>query len=196
MTNTEAISRIFKGTLFPLPGIYTLEPAHTFAEFLTQHLVVGHVRGRFEKLTGKLTIAEDLGQSVLEVIIETNSVSTSNAIRDEDLRSPRFFDSEKYPSMTYNSSMMIAELDGDWKVEGNLTIRNITQPVSLAARITGIINDSMGNIRVGIQVAARVSRKDFGLMTDLERENGGIILGKDVVITVEAEAILQSQYTS
>jgi len=191
MSDTTTTSRIFKGTLIPLPGVYTLDPAHTFAEFMTQHLVVGHVRGRFDELTGKITIAEDPTLSSLEVSIETTSVSTHNAKRDEDLRSSRFFHVEKFPTMTYQSTTIAAELDGQWTIEGTLTIRDVSVPVPLSVRITGIIDDPMGNVRVGIHARAQASRRDFGLLADLERESGGMLLGKDVVITVDAEALLQ-----
>lgn len=191
MSDTKTTSRIFKGTLSPLPGVYMLDPVHTFAEFITQHLVVGHVRGRFDELTGTFTVAEDPTLSSLEVSIETASISTRNAKRDEDLRSPRFFHVEKFPTMTYRSITIVAELDGQWIVEGNLAIRDVTVPVPLSVRLTGIIEDPMGNIRVGIHARAQVSRRDFGLLADLERESGGMLLGKDVVITVESEALLQ-----
>ena len=123
--------------------------------------------------------------SSLEVSIETASISTHYAKRDEDLRSPRFFHVEKFPTMAYRSTTIVAELDGQWTVEGNLTIRDVTLPVPLSVRLTGIVDDPSGNIRVGIHAHAQVSRRDFGLLADLERESGGMLLGKDVVITVE-----------
>lgn len=93
--------------------------------------------------------------------------------------------------MTYWSTAIVAELDGQWTVEGNLTIRDVTLSVPLSVRLTGIVDDPMGNIRVGIHARAQASRRDFGLLADLERETGGMLLGKDVVITVESEALLQ-----
>ena len=93
--------------------------------------------------------------------------------------------------MTYRSTSIVAELDGKWTVTGNLTIRDITHPVPVSVRITGIVDDPWGNIRVGIQAFAQVNRKDFGLLADLERESGGILLGKDVFITIESEGLLQ-----
>jgi polyisoprenoid-binding protein YceI len=135
MSDTKIPSRIFNGTLSPLPGVYTLDPVHT------QHLVVGHVLGRFDELTGMFTIAEDPTLSSLEVSIETTSISTHNSKKDKDLRSSRFFHVEKFPTVAYRSTNIVAELDGQWTIEGQLTIRNITVPVTLSASITGIIND-------------------------------------------------------
>ena len=191
MRDARELSRVYKGMLIPLPGVYILDPVHTFAEFVTQHLVVGHVQGRFDQVNGKADIAEDPALSSLEVSIETASVSTHNAKRDEDLRSPRFFDVAKFPTMTYGSAKFVAELDGLWTVEGRLTIRDVTQPVPLSVNLTGIIEDPQGDVRVGIHAHATVSRRDFGLLTDLERESGGILVGKDVTITVFAEALRQ-----
>lgn len=191
MSDTRAISRVFNGTLVPLPGVYVLDPVHTFAEFVTQHLVAGHVRGRFDQTTGQATIAEDPTLSSLEVSVQTASISTHHGRRDEDLRSPRFFDVENFPTMTYRSSRIVAELDGRWTVEGHLTIRNVTQPVSLLMTISGIVEDPQGNVRVGIHSHAQVSRRDFGLLADLEQESGGVMMGKDVAISVYAEALRQ-----
>ncbi len=190
MSETSPTSRTLNGRLIPLPGVYTFDPAHTFAEFSAQHLVIGHVRGRFDKTTGKVTITEDPTLSFLEVTIETASISTHNALRDEDLRSPRFFDVAKFPTMTYRSTAFVPELEGRWKVEGELTIREIAFPIPLSVQISGIIVDSRGNIRVGIHTYAQANRKDFGLLADLEQENGGMMFGKDVVITVDTEVLL------
>ena len=138
-----------------------------------------------------MTIAEDPTLSSLDVSIETASVSTHNAQRDADLRSPRFLHVEQFPFMTYRSTGIVGELDGHWTVDGTLTIRDVALPVPLAAHFTGIIADPSGNTRVGIHAHARASRHAFGLLADLERESGGVMVGKDIVITVYAEALLQ-----
>jgi polyisoprenoid-binding protein YceI len=192
MSDTRTASRIFNGTLFLLPGVYTLDPAHTFAEFTAQHLVVGHVWGRFDSTTGQVTITEDPTLSSLAVSIETGSISTHNTTRDEDLRSPRFFDVDKFPTMTFHSTGIIPELDGQWTVEGELTIRDITRPVSLSVNITGLIIDPSGKVRVGIRVHAQAARRDFGLLADLEQESGGATYGKDISISVATELLLQA----
>jgi polyisoprenoid-binding protein YceI len=191
MVNPKALRRIFNGTLCPPPGVYVLDPVHTFAEFVTQHLVVGHVRGQFDEVTGKATVAEDPTQSSLEVSVATASLRTNNTTRDEDLRSPRFFNVKVFPIMAYRGTNIIAELDGLWTVAGNLTIRDVTSPVPLSVRITGITVDTQDNIRVGIHAQAHASRIDFGLLADLEKENGGVKIGKDVAITIDSEALLQ-----
>jgi polyisoprenoid-binding protein YceI len=192
MSDTQVISRVFNGRAIPLAGIYALDPAHTFAEFVTQHLVIGRVRGRFDKVAGTATIAEDPYQSSLDVAIETASISTHNEQRDEDLRSARFFDVARFPTMTYRGSGgIIADVNGEWTIQGNLTIRDVTLAVPLTGRLMGIVVDPMGKVRAGLQGRAEVSRKDFGLLADLEREHGGLIVGKDVLISIDAEALRQ-----
>lgn len=191
MPDVSTPSRIFNGTAIPLPGVYTLDPVHTFAEFVTQNLVVGHVGGRFDRVTGKATVADDPALTSLEVTIETASVNTHNATRDEDLRSPRFFAVEEFPTITYRGSKIVVEPEGRWTVAGELTIRDVTVPVPVAMRITGIITDPMGKVRVGLHAHAQISRRDFGLLADIEREGGGVVIGKDIAFTVYAEALHQ-----
>jgi polyisoprenoid-binding protein YceI len=192
MSEATPTSRILYGALVPLPGVYALDPVHTFVDFVSQHLVVGRVRGRFDDVSGKATVADDPRQSSLEVAIKAASLSTHNAVRDADLRSARFFDVEAFPTITFHSHKIVAELANHWTVEGPLTIRNVTHPVSFSLSIAGIVVDPWGATRVGIHARAQASRKDFGLLADLERETGGMLPGTDVMISFEAEALLQT----
>lgn len=174
MINPRNLWRVFNGTLCPPPGVYVLDPVHTFADFVAQHLVIGHVHGQFDEVTGKATLGDDPTQSSLEVSVATASIRTNNANRDQDLRSPRFFNIKSFPIMTYRSTNITLEPDGMWTVAGNLTIRDVTSPISLLVRITGVTIDSQDNVRVGIYAQAHARRIDFGLPADLEKENGGI----------------------
>ncbi len=134
-------------------------------------------------------------RSSAEVSVDTASISTHNKDRDEDLRSPRFFDVERFPQMTFLSTGVTAEPGGGFTVDGRLTLRGVTRPLSLAADFTGIIEDQWGKVRAAFQAKARLSRRDFGLLAELDKETGGWLVGKDVHIRIAAEVLLKSQVT-
>lgn len=192
MNQIKKASRIYNGALFPIAGEYTVDPNHSFADFIAQHLIVGQVRGNFHPVTGNIKIADDPTLSSLEINIDTASINTHNETRDEDLRSARFLDVRKFPTMTYRSTGVTVEPRGHMTVEGELTIRDITRPVSIDAVFNGIINDPWNNTRVAFSGSANISRRDFGLMTDLMRETGGLFVGKDILIYIATELLLQA----
>jgi polyisoprenoid-binding protein YceI len=191
MTNSKDVSRIFSGNLVPVAGEYMLDSAHCFVEFIVQHLIVGQVWGRFDSISGMIRIAEDPFLSTCEVSIDTASISTHNEDRNKDLRSERFFDAEKFPKMTFLSTGIKRELGDHFSVDGNLTLHGVTRPVSLVLIFSGILNDPTGKTRAAFQAKMRVNRKDFGLITDLDRETGGLPIGKDVAINIAAEILLK-----
>ncbi|VVB93110.1 Protein YceI [uncultured archaeon] len=192
MNHTKEASRIYNGALFPIAGEYIIDPEHSFVEFIVQHLVVGQIRGSFHPLTGNIKIADDPSLSSFEIRIDTGSISTHNATRDDDLRSARFLDVRKFPTMTYRSSGVTAEPRGYLTVEGELTIRDVTKPVSIDVVFNGIVDDPWGNTRVAFNGSSKISRRDFGLMTDLMKETGGLLVGKDIIINIATELLLQT----
>ncbi len=192
INQTKKASRIYNGALFPIAGDYTIDPVHSFVDFLAQHLMVGQIRGCFHPLTGNIKIADNPTLSSLDINIDTASISTHNEKRDEDLRSARFLDVKKFPTMTYRSTGVTSEPRGHLTVEGELTIRDVTRLVTIDAVFNGIVNDLWDNTRVAFSGSAKISRRDFGLMTDLMIETGGLLVGKDVVINVALELLLQT----
>lgn len=191
MSQINTDLRMYNGALFPIPGQYALDPVHSFTEFTAQHLVVGQVRGRFDSFDGKLVIEDNPSASSIEISIATATISTKNEVRDEDLRSTRFLEAEKFPAMTFISTNFMPELDGNWTVDGNLTLRDVTCPVSLAVCFGGVVDDPWGNKRAAFHGTTKINRKDFGLLTDLMKETGGLLLGKDILISFAAEFLLQ-----
>jgi polyisoprenoid-binding protein YceI len=183
--------RLFAGNLLPLTGEYQIDPVHTFAEFAAQHLIVGQVHGRFDSVSGEIKIDDDPLLSTIEFTADTSTINTHHKDRDADLRSSRFFDVEKYPTLTFSSTGIKTSSKGKLLVEGNLTLRGVTRHVSMDVRFTGIVEDTRGNTRVAFQAKTRLNRQDFGLSADLERETGGYPVGKDVRIKVAVEAILR-----
>lgn len=174
MNQAKKAPRLYNGALFPIAGDYTIDPVHSFVDFIAQHLVVGQIRGSFHPITGNIKIADDPALSSL------------------DLRSARFLEVRKFPKMTYRSTGVIPEPRGHLTVEGELTIRDVTQSVSIDSVFTGIVDDSWGNTRIGFYGSAKISRRDFGLMTDLMVETGGLLVGKDIVINIATELLLHA----
>lgn len=184
-------TRAYNGGVFPVGGEYDLDPDHTFLDFATQHIIVGQVHGRFNRATGMITIVEDPAKSSVEVTVETATISTNNEMRDKDLKSERFFDVEKFPFMTFRSITVTPDPRGHWAIEGMLTIKGTSKQVTLMAKFNGITDDPWGNTRVAFEAKAKINRKDFGLLADIERETGGLPIGKDIMLSLAAEAIMK-----
>jgi polyisoprenoid-binding protein YceI len=191
MNKLKDNSRVYFGNSLPPAGEYVVDPVHSFAEFAVQHLVVGQVWGRFNSISGQIRIADEPLLSTFEFSIDTASIDTHHPGRDADLRSPKFFDVQKYPKMTFSSTRIKVEPGGNFTVEGNFTIRAITRKVSVALKFTGVVQDPWGNTRIAFQTKIKVNRKDFGLLTNLEKETGGLPIGKDVSIKTAIEATLK-----
>lgn len=175
--------------LVPASGLYTIDPVHTFVGFAAQHLVVGRVRGRFERVRGTVTIADDPTASAVDATIETGSISTLLAARDDDLRSERFLDAAAHPAMTYRSTEVIERPRGEWNVLGNLTVRGVTHRVPLTVRFGGSITDSAGKPRASFHATATITRSEFGVVAELSQEAGSMMIGDDITIDLEAEAV-------
>lgn len=182
-------SRLVNHRLVPPTGTFTLDPAHTFVGFIAQHLVVGRVRGRFEEVRGTITIAEDPLASTVEVAVDTASVATLNSARDDDLRSGHYMDVQSYPEMRYRSTTISELPSGEWLVTGDLTLRGVTRPIELTVRFGGAVTDAYGNVRVAFHAGGAITRRDFGLEYELLKEAGNLLVGKDITLDIDAEAI-------
>ncbi|MGM7774482.1 YceI family protein [Arthrobacter sp. KNU-44] len=182
-------SRIVNHVLAPPVGTFDIDPVHTFVAFSAQHLVVGTVRGRFEAVQGTIVVADDLTESSVEVSIETSSLTTLNPVRDDDLRSENYLDVRHYPTMTFRSTAAFESTAGVWQVTGDLTLHGVTRPVELTVRFGGAVTDASGNVRIAFHAHASITRRDFGLTFELLKEAGGLLVGKDIAIDIDAEAI-------
>jgi polyisoprenoid-binding protein YceI len=169
---------------------WNIDPAHTHSSFTVRHLVISNVRGEFGKTTGTLQLDEkDLSRSSVEATIDTSSIDTRVADRDTHLKSPEFFDVQKYPSMTFKSTKVEKAGKGKLKVTGNLTIKDVTKPVVLNVEgPTAEIKDPWGNTRRGISATGTINRKDFGLNWSKTVEAGPVV-GDEVKIEIEAELL-------
>jgi polyisoprenoid-binding protein YceI len=172
-------------------SIYALDTAHTTLEFVVRHLMITKVRGRFTAFDGhvELTPGNDL-PSAVSARIDAASIDTREEQRDAHLRSADFFDVEKYPQLNFEST----RIDGtpeDFTIEGKLTIHGVTRDVSLAAVFEGRTNDPWGGTRVGYSAHTTINRKDYGLAWNAALETGGVVVGDEVRIELNVEAILQ-----
>lgn len=168
----EDHSRIANHVLVPRRGTYAIDPVHTFVGFTAQHLVVGRVRGHFERVAATVTIGEEPAASSLEVTIETASISTQSAARDEDLRSARFLDTDAHPTMTYRSTGVVERPRGEWHVLGDLTVRGVTNAVPLTVRFEGSTTDSWGNARAAFHARGTRHEATSGFSQSWARRQG------------------------
>ena len=177
--------------VLPVPGTYELDPPHTFAYFDARHLVVGLVRGRFDKTTGTITVAQDPAACSLNVTIDATSISTQNSVRDDDLRGPAFFDVKNFPTMTYVGHGCRKSSGNSWTVDGSLTIRGITKVVPLRFTFNGTAPAQAGKpARVAFHGSAGTKRADFWMTRDNLIELGpSPAPGPDVQIEIDAEAL-------
>ena len=168
---------------------WEFDPAHTGVQFKVRHLMVSSVRGDFEKVSGKIVYDEaDVTNSSADITIDTGSINTRVAKRDEHLRSPDFLDAAKYPAITFKSKRVEKSGSGTLKMTGDLTIHGVTKEVALTVEgPTPAIKDMQGNARVGGQATTKISRKDFGLAWNKTLETGGVVVGDEVEITIDVE---------
>jgi polyisoprenoid-binding protein YceI len=189
---TEVTSRTVNGVEYPAVGTYAIDPTHTELGFAVRHMAVSKVRGRFSTFEGTLQIAENPVDSKVSVTIEAGSVDTRDENRDGHLKTNDFFDVENHPTWTFVSTSIQPEGPSEFKVEGDLTIRGVTRPVTLDATLEGVVKDPYGNHRVGFSASTSINRDDFGVAFGAVMEAGGLVVAKKVDIQIELEAVLQA----
>ena len=176
---------------------FVLDADHTAAQFTVRHMMVTWVTGHFSKVSGTLSFDPlKVSESSVEVEIDVASICTGVEKRDNDLRSPNYFDVEKYPRITFKSSRVEwAGLD-HCLVHGELTVHGVTRPVTLDVRWAGpsLFHDETGTYTTyGFQAKTRVNREDFGMTTNLEQEHGWFMVGKHAYLMINAEADLVAE---
>ncbi|MGC0775386.1 MAG: YceI family protein [Candidatus Acidiferrum sp.] len=168
---------------------WEIDPMHSSAQFAVKHLAISTVRGAFTSVKGSVQFdSQDITKSTVDVTIDVNSVDTRVAARDKDLRSDHFFDAEHFPTMTFKSTKVDQVAPGKLKVIGDLTIRGITKQITLDVDgPTAPIKDPWGNERMAINATTKINRQDFGVKWNATMDNGGLVVGDDVAITIDAE---------
>lgn len=191
-TPTTPTVRTVDGTEYPAVGTYVIDASHTRVGFAVRHMAVSKVRGEFTAFSGTLELAEDPVDSTITVSIDAASVDTRDANRDTHLRTNDFFDVETHPTWTFTSTAIRPVSASEWKVDGDLTIRGVTRPVTLDATLEGVVQDPYGMHRVGFSASTTIVRDDFGVSFNAALETGGFVVAKKVDIDLEIEATLQS----
>lgn len=173
-------------------GIWTIDSSHSEVGFVVRHLVVSKVRGFFEKFTGTITVADDFSQSKVVANIDASSVNTRDEGRDNHLRTNDFFGIQEHPVWTFASTGVRDGSKGHYSVEGNLKIKGVTKPVTLALEVHGVTKDSYGNTKAGFTANTKINRSEFGIEFNAPLETGGFVLSDSIDIVIEIEATLQA----
>ncbi|MFP2924730.1 YceI family protein [Pyxidicoccus sp. 3LG] len=169
---------------------WNIDTTHSGIHFSVRHMVVAKVRGNFRKFSGTVSLDEqNLDGSVVSVSIDAASIDTGVEQRDNHLRSPDFFDVEKFPALSFQSTK-VEKASGDrFRVTGNLTIRDITREVVLEAEQLGIGKDPWGNVKAAFEAKTSIDRGDFGLKWNQALEAGGVLVGEKIEISLEVQAV-------
>lgn len=173
-----------------IAGTWKIDQIHSEVGFSVRHLAVSKVRGKFEKFDATIITAENPLESSVTATAEVDSVNTNQEHRDQHLRSGDFFLAEEHPQLTFVSTGMREE-NGNYFIDGDLTMRGITKPVSFEMEFGGFGFDPEGNSKLGLSAKTVVKREEFGINWNAAVEKGGFVLGQDVTIMIEIEADLQ-----
>ncbi|MFC4224548.1 YceI family protein [Lysinibacter cavernae] len=172
-------------------GTWTIDPTHSEVSFSVRHLAISKVKGKFEKFEATFVTGENPLDSTVTASAEVASVNTNEANRDGHLRTGDFFDAEQFPTIDFVSTG-VRQVGSDYKVDGNLTIKGITKPVTFDFDFGGFGTDPYGNYKAGFTATTVVKREDFGLTWNAPLETGGFLLGADVTITIDVQAVLNA----
>lgn len=169
---------------------WTIDPAHTTVEFSLKHLMISTVRGHFGAVSGTIVLDEANPEaSTVTAEIDVTSIDTRQEQRDAHLRSADFFDVEKYPNIAFRSTRIEALGGGRYNVVGDLTIRDVTREVVLETTDEGRGGDPWGGQRAGFSATTKIDRREFGLTWNQALETGGVLVGNDIKISLEVQAV-------
>lgn len=172
------------------PGTWKLDPTHSEVAFSVRHLAISKVKGTFEQFDVTVTAPENPSHATVEATVEIVSVNTKQAQRDQHLRTSDFFAADEHPQMKFVSTAFHPEEDGSFVLDGDLTLRGVTKPVSLKGEFGGITTDGYGQTKSGVEATTKINRHDFGVSWNAALEAGGVTLGDEVTITFDLQFVL------
>lgn len=183
--------------LLALPALaqdaYKIDASHSEVGFKVRH-ILSKTAGRFSKFDGVITVnAKEMGKSTVEVTIDAKSLSTDNAKRDEHLNSPDFFDTAKFPTLTFKSTSVVDKGNGQLEVTGDFTMHGVTKRITVPVLALGATKDPWGNTRGGWEATFKVNRKDFGITWNKVLDNGSGMLGDEVEVSLNFEGVKQAE---
>ena len=172
-------------------GAWDIDPVHSDVSFTVRHMMVSKVRGRLATFSGEIVTSPEFSDSTVTATVDASSIDTGNAQRDGHLRSGDFFATESHPTWEFRSTAIRA--DGDVHVlDGELTIKGVTRPVSFALEVNGFGPDAYGGTRAGFSAKTEISRKEYGVDIDMPMDGGGVVVGDKINVELEIEAVLRT----
>ena len=172
-----------------LEGVYTIDVSHSSIAFVARHAMVTKVRGSFGDFVGSATTGKNLADAKIDVTIQVASIDTKSADRDGHLKTGDFFDVETYPTITFVSTNIVTAGADVLRVTGDLTIKDVTKPVTIDFEFNGAALDPFGNTRVGFEGSTVIDRKDFGLTWNAALETGGVLVSDKITLDFDISAI-------
>jgi polyisoprenoid-binding protein YceI len=171
---------------------WVLDPMHSEVQFKVKHLVISTVTGSFKTFEGELTTeSDDFEGADVSFSLDVNSIDTNQEARDGHLKSGEFFDAETYPKISFKSTSFTKDGD-EYKLTGDLTIKDVTKSVTLDVEYGGVAGDFYGNTKAGFEVTGKINRKDFGLVWDGVTEAGSVVLGSDIKLIINVQFAKQA----
>src|SRR4051794_3199331 len=194
-STTSEVLLMTSATTVQIPGYvagtWDIDAAHSTVGFSVRHMMVSKVRGYFREFSGEIVTAEDPAQSTVTATIDMGSIDTRQEQRDAHIRSADFFDVGNHTAMTFRSTG-VRNKGEDWVVEGDLTIKGITKPVTLDLELNGFGPDAYGGTRAGFSGKTEISRKEYGVDIDMPMDGGGVVVGDKIAIELEIEGVLRA----
>ncbi|MGN6638659.1 MAG: YceI family protein [Mucilaginibacter sp.] len=172
---------------------WSIDPTHSEVQFKVKHLVISTVTGSFQNFEGTVeTEGDDFSNAQVNFSLDVTSINTNQEQRDGHLKSADFFDAEKYPHIKFESTSVTKEGDDEYKLTGNLTIKDVTKPVTLKVEHGGMATDFYGNTKAGFEIEGKINRKEFGLTWNGVTEAGAIVVGEDVKLHANIQLAKQA----
>ena len=182
MNATETTTKLLQGVI---------DPSHSRVQFKVKHLMISNVLGSFKEFEGKASMVEnDLSSTVVSFSINAASIDTEAPDRDTHLKSPDFFDVEKYPKIEFEGKGMTQKDEDNYELKGNLTMKGISKPVVLSVEFGGLMTDPWGNKKAGFSVTGEINRKDWGMGWNAALEAGGVLVGEKIKLLCDVEFAL------